>query len=110
MPHAAFITGGAAKSIQLINVAAVAAAGACGGVVVLLVLLPLNIKKTACVAQNSSFSLSFVVFFWQKPSFSHVHVRPEPVQRQGRANENIYMFSFIHAFCCYNSRRRSRTR
>ncbi len=82
-----YVTGGAAKSIQSINVAAAAAVAA----VVAGLASPsatLKYEKTACVAQNSSFSLSFS--YLEQPSlFSHVHARPELVQGQGWANKTF---------------------
>ncbi len=85
------ITGGAAESIQSINVAAaVAVAAAAGGGGLASPAATLKYEKTVCVAQNSSFSFSFN-FFWLQPSlFPHVHARPELVQRQGQANKTFF--------------------
>ncbi len=117
------ITGGAAESIQSINVAAaVAVAAAAGGGGLASPAATLKYEKTVCVAQNSSFSFSFN-FFWLQPSlFPHVHARPELVQRQGQANKtlkkknkknvfwwaffcetmehllNLFLHSFVHLF------------
>ncbi len=75
------VTGGAAKSIQSINAAAAGLASPD---------VTHKHEKTACVAQNSTFYLSFYFFLEQPSLFSHVHARPELVQRQGRANKTFF--------------------
>ncbi len=80
-----YVTGGAAKSIQSINVAAAVAVAAAAAVAGLASPAATHSMKKLCVWRKTALFLSLSVFYGATISFSHVHARPELVQRQGRA-------------------------
>ncbi len=90
-------SGGAAKSIQSINVAAVVAvAAAAAG---LASPAATHYMKKLRVWRKTALLLSLFLFFLEQPSFfPHVHAHPELVQWQGWANEKIFFFKKIHYF------------
>ena len=80
------VTGGAAKSIQSINVAAVVAVAGLASPAAT------NYMKKLRVWRKSALFSLFFSFFGAAIFPPHVHVRPELVQWQGRANEKNSFF------------------
>ncbi len=83
-----YITGGAAKSIQSIYVAAVVAVVVAAAVAGLASPAATHYMKKLRVWHKTA----LFQFFGAAIFSPHVHARPEHVQRQGRANEKNYFF------------------
>ncbi len=92
------VTGGAAKSIQSINVAAVVAVVVAAAVAGLASSTATHYKKKLCVWRKAALFSHFFSFIGAAIFFPHVHARPELVQRQGPNNEKNIFFKKRHYF------------
>ena len=96
LPHYACykiqITGGAAKSIQSINVVAAAVVVVAAAVAGLASPAATHHIKNCVCGAKQLFFFSFLSFLGQPSLFSNVHACPELVRQQGRAKDFFPFF------------------